>query len=281
MISFKNKYLVLLLAVSVAFAQKKGTDVVLKSKYKPLTTYRQSFVQNHTTTITYKGDPEVLSVLKEQGIENPTVQKMNTEFTTETHTGKSLDGKIIPLVITYTKVPESMAQSGIDSTTKIYGHTEADSNPKIDSIVAPKMTEEFKKSLIGAIDGLFTQTKYPPKPFKKGDMQQVVSPITLPIAGMVMEMDIVTDFTLRDVKNGIATFDLGIVYKAKTVDTEHNLSATGTGKGTLSFDTKTQYPLAQQSDITMDMKFTYKEFDVVMSSLMHYGMNYVVIPDKK
>lgn len=278
--TFRNKYLLLLFIASAAFAQK-GKEVTLKVLYTPQTTYRQAFVQKHTTTITYKANPDVLNVLKEQGIQNPTVQDLYTDYATETHTEKSLDGKVMPLTIRFVKAPVSFGKQGISATTKIYGHTETAGMPKVDSIIAPDLNQAFRQSLLATLDGMFSQMKFPDKPFGLGEVQQMTSPITLPLIGTTLDMDIITDYKFVALKGGIATFDLVITYKAKNPDPALKISAAGTGKGVMKYDTKKHFPLSQQSDIVMKIGFTYKEFDVDMTSDMHYDISATVVPDAR
>ncbi|MFY7731726.1 MAG: hypothetical protein ACOVRN_19550 [Flavobacterium sp.] len=277
---FKNHHLLLLLATGIAFAQSSKT-VTLTLGFKPATTYRQTYIQNHKTTIKYKADEDVLKVLAEQGVQNPTVQEVKSDYTSELSTGKSLDGTTFPLTIKFIKAPDSFGKNGITSATKIYGHGEINTLPKIDSIVAPEMADALKKSVLKTLDGMFNQVKYPERPFKRGDTQQVVSPVTMPLAGTVLEMDLITDYTLVEIKSGIARFDIGISYKAKNNDPKYNITATGTGKGSMDYDIKKSFAVAQKSDILMQMAFTYKEFDMDIASEMHYDIKSAVLSDAK
>lgn len=270
----------LLLVAGMAVAQSNKT-VTLSAGFKPGNTYRQTHNQNHKTTIRYKADADVLKVLTEQGVQNPTVQEVKSDYTSEVNTGKSLDGKTFPLTIKFIKAPDSFGRNGITSATKIYGHGEVNALPKIDSIVAPDMAETMKKSILATLDGMFSQVKYPEKAFKRGDTQQVISPVTMPLAGTVLEMDLITDYTLIEIKNGIARFDIAVTYKAKNNDPKYNITVTGTGKGFMDYDIKKAFSVAQKSDIIMQMGFTYKEFDMDISSEMHYDIKSTVIPLSK
>jgi len=279
---FIKKFSILLLALAAIPALGQNSrQVTLTHGYAPETTYKQTLAQQHSTTIRYKANEDVLNVLKEQGIQNPTVQNISSGYITELKTGKSLDNKTFPLTIKFIKSPDGFEKSGITTETKIYGHGEVNALPKIDSIVAPEMADALKKSVMKTLDGMFNQVKYPERPFKRGDTQQVVSPVKMPLAGTVLEMDLITDYTLVEIKNGIARFDIGISYKAKNNDPKYNITATGTGKGFMDYDMKKSFAVAQKSDILMQMAFTYKEFDMDIASEMHYDIKSAVLSDAK
>ncbi len=271
----------LLAMAGITVYAQTGKQVTLSHGYRPETTYKQTLAQQHSTTIQYKANEDVLNVLKEQGVQNPTIQEVKSDYTSEVSTGKSLDGKTFPLTIKFIKAPDSFGRNGITSATKIYGHGEVNALPKIDSIVAPEMADALKKSVLKTLDGMFNQVKYPERPFKRGDTQQVVSPVTMPLAGTVLEMDLITDYTLVEIKNGIARFDIAISYKAKNNDPKYNITATGRGKGFMDYDIKKSFAVAQKSDILMQMAFTYKEFDMDIASEMHYDIKSAVLSDAK
>jgi hypothetical protein len=279
---FIRKFSIVLLAMAgISVYAQTGKQVKLSHGYKPETTYKQILAQQHSTTIQYKGNEDVLNVLKEQGIQNPTVQNISSGYTTEVKTGKSLDGKAFPLTITFLKVPQGFEKGGLTTATKIYGHGEVGAFPKIDSIASPEMSDKLKTTLLATIDGMLSQTKFPEKAFKKGETQQVISPVTVPIAGTRIDMDLVTDYTLTEIKNNIAKFNIAITYKTKTADPKYRIKGSGTGKGVMDYDIKKQFPVSQKSDIVMQMGFTYKEFDMEINSNMHYDITCQVIPDAK
>lgn len=279
---FIKKFSIVLLTVAgVSVYGQTGKQVTLSHGYKPETTYKQTLAQQHATTIQYKANEDVLKVLKEQGIQNPTVQNISSSYTTEVKTGKSLDSKTFPLTIKFIKAPEGFEKGGLTPATKIYGHGETGTFPKIDSIAAPEMSDKLKTTLLATIDGMLSQTKFPEKPFKKGETQQVISPVTVPIAGTTIDMDLITDYTLAEIKNNIAKFNIAITYKTKTADPKYRITGSGTGKGVMDYDTKKQFPVSQKSDIVMQMAFTYKEFDMEINSNMHYDISSVVVPDTK
>lgn len=279
---FIKKFLIAVLVFTgtASFGQN-SKQVTLSTGYRSQHTYTQTLSQQHATTITYKGNEDVLNVLKEQGVQNPTVQNISSSFSSEVKTGKSLDGKEFPLTIKFIKVPEAYRKVGVTENAKIYGHSEIGALPKIDSIAAPELNDKLKQSLLATIETMLNQTKFPEKPFRKGDTQQVISPVTVPVAGTTIDMDVITDYVLADVKNNIARFNLTITYKAKTSDPKYRITGTGTGKGIMDYDVKKQFPVAQKSDILMQMGFTYKEFDMEIKSDMHYDISGTVVSDAK
>nr|WP_322625479.1 hypothetical protein [uncultured Flavobacterium sp.] len=279
---FIRKFSIVLLAMmGITVYAQTGKQVTLSHGYRPETTYKQTLAQQHSTTIQYKANEDVLNVLKEQGVQNPTVQNINSGYTTEVKTGKSLDGKTFPLTIKFLKVPQGFEKGGLTTSTKIYGHGEIGTFPKIDSIASPEMSDKLKTTLLATIDGLLSQTKFPEKAFKKGETQQVISPVTVPIAGTTIDMDLITDYTLTEIKNNIAKFNIAITYKTKTADPKYRITGLGSGKGVMDYDIKKKFPVSQKSDIIMQMAFTYKEFDMEINSNMHYDISCQIVPDAK
>lgn len=279
---FIKKFSILLLALAAIPALGQNSrQVTLTHGYAPETTYKQTLAQQHSTTIRYKANEDVLNVLKEQGIQNPTVQNISSGYITELKTGKSLDNKTFPLTIKFIKSPDGFEKSGITTETKIYGHGTINALPKIDSIAAPEMNTKLKETMLATIDAMLSQTKFPEKPFARGDTQQIITPVTVPVAGTTIDMDLITDYTLESIKNNVAHFIIAITYKAKTSDPKYRITGSGTGKGFMNYDIKAKFPVSQKSDIVMQMGFTYKEFDMEISSDMHYNISCEIIPDAK
>lgn len=278
--TLKNIIVPVLFMGVATFAQTKK-EVTLKPVYKPETTYRQTALQKHSNTIRYKGDPDVLQVLKEQGVQNPTEQVTNIDFITETKTGKSLDGTQIPLTLTVVKLPEAFSKKGFTQGVKAYGIADADGHARLDSVTAPEVDKKLKANLLDILETAMKPAKFPDKPFKLGQTQQITTTASIPLPGHTVEMDVVSAYTLTEIKKGIALFDIVITYKLKQPDPNFRIIAEGNGKGTMSYDVKNNFPLQQQSTTITHIDFSYKQFDIEMNANLHYENTATVTPDAK
>jgi hypothetical protein len=93
-----------------------------------------------------------------------------------------------------------------------------------------------------------------------GETISVKTPMTLPnVAGMMVNADSETTYTLKEIKNGIAFFDLGFSLSMNASSAVENSTATGSGTGTMTYDIGASYSPAMTMDMTMSLDIPIKD----------------------
>lgn len=237
-------------------------SLTFKFQYKSETKYSQTIEQKSYSEVAYSGSVEFLQKLKDKGIKNPTIVNKESKIETVFKTGKSTNGTNFPLTIEIVKTTSSDGKKDIPDGILIYGNGSIGNMPTLDSIVSDGINEEFKKTLLQTMQSTFSQLNFPERQVKIGESFSVESPLSIPIAGLTVEMTITTNYKLLSIINGVADFDVSQLYTMKTIITKHTIKATGSGKGKLFYDVLNNYYLKYQTDTEMEMNMKFDNFDL-------------------
>lgn len=262
-----RKIILLLLTLTQISCNSQSKDgLTFKVQYKPETKYSQTIEQTSHTDMKYSGSEEFLQKLKDKGVQNPTITDNVSKIESVFKTGKLTDGTNFPLTLEFVKTTSSDGKKEIPDGTLIYGHGSIGNMPTLDSIVSSGLDEEFKKTLLQAMQSTFSQLSFPEKKVKVGESFSRESPLSIPIAGVTIEMAITTNYKLLSIANGIADFDVSQVYTMKSNITKYTIKATGSGNGKLLYDVSNDYYLKYQIDTEMVMNMKLDNFDLDLNS---------------
>lgn len=261
----KNSILLLLFIVThLSIAQSKN-EFQLKVQYNPETSYDQTMDQTSHSEMKYSGDPEIMQKLKDKGIQNPTVNDNHSIVESVYKTGKLSAKKDFPLTIEFLKTTNSDNKIAIPDGTIIYGKGTLGSTPTMDSIVSKGLSEELKKSILQTLQATFAQINIPERKVKLGEVFALDTPLSIPMAGMQLDMTITTTYKLLSLRNNVADFDISQVYTMKSNTAKFPMNATGTGKGKLLYDVTNNFNLKYQMDMEMsaNVKIEKMELDII------------------
>lgn len=264
----KNTILLLLfIATQLSIAQNKN-EFQFKIQYNPETKYDQTIDQTSHLEMKYSGDPEFTQILKNKGIQNPTITENHSVIESVFKTGKLSDKMDFPLTIEFLKTKNSNDKIVIPNGTIIYGKGTVGNMPTLDSIVSNGLSDEFKKTILQTMQATFTQINIPERTVKVGEVFDLDTPLSIPMAGMQLDMTITTTYKLVSLKNNVADFDISQVYTMKSNTTKFPMNATGTGKGKLLYDVIHNFNLKYQIDIEMsaNIKIEKMELDITSKS---------------
>ena len=260
----KNTILLLLLvSTQFSIAQTKD-EFQFKIQYNPGTRYDQTLDQTSYLEMKYAGEPEFIQILKDKGVQNPTIVDNHSVIESVLKTGTITNKTYFPLTIEFLKTTNSDNKTQIPDGTIIYGKGTLGNMPTLDSIVSKGLSEEFKKGILQTMQATFAQINIPERKVKVGDVFDIDTPLSIPIASLQMDMTITTTYKLLSIKNNIADFDVSQVYTMKTNTTKFPMNATGTGKGKLLYDVVNNFNLKYQIDMEMsaNMKIEKIELDI-------------------
>lgn len=260
----KNLSLLLLfIAIQLSVAQTKN-EFQFKIQYNPETKYDQTLDQTSYLEMKYAGEADFMQTLKDKGVQNPTIINNHSIIESVMKTGKLTNKTYFPLTIEFLKTTNSDNKTQIPDGTIIYGKGTLGNMPTLDSIVSEGLNEEFKKGILETMKATFAQINIPERKVKVGDVFDIDTPLSIPVANVQMDMTITTTYKLLSIKNNIADFDVSQVYTMKTNTTKFPMNATGTGKGKLLYDVVNNFNLKYQIDMEMsaNMKIEKIELDI-------------------
>lgn len=267
--------LVLILTKIPCYSQTKN-ELTFNVQYKPKTKYSQTIEQTSHSEMKYSGSEEFLQKIKDKGIQNPTLTDKTSKIESVFKTGKLTDGTNFPLTMEFVKTTSSDGKKDIPDGTIIYGHGSIVSMPTLDSIVSKGLDEKFKKTLLQTMQSTFSQLSFPEKKVKVGESFSRESPLSIPIAGVIIEMTITTNYKLLNITNDIADFEVSQIYTMKSTITKYTINAIGSGKGKLLYDVSNNYFLKYQIDTEMGMNVKLENFDLDINSKSGYIQTIII-----
>lgn len=258
----KKTFLLLFIFGTILNYGQSNQVLDFKAGYSPQTTYNQTTINSSDYEVLYSGSEKFLENIKNNGLSNPT--KIKTVFTIETltKTGKIDKNGNFPLTIEYLKSSDANGKAIIPSGTLLYGNVSASSLPKMDSIVAKDMEESFKNTIFQMVQSTFSQLVMPQKKLKIGESFVQESPLTLPIAGINIEMVITTTYKLKNMNAKSAFFDINQTYTMKMSDTRFETKGSGIGNGNLIYDIPNHF--LSENTLAMDFNLNLKHTDFSM-----------------
>lgn len=261
----KFSLLLFVISIQLSVAQTKN-ELQFKIQYNPGTKYEQTLEQTSHLEMKYAGEADFIQTLKEKGVQNPTIIDNHSIIESVMKTGKMTNKTYFPLTIEFLKTTNSDNKTQIPDGTIIYGKGTLGNMPTLDSIVSNGLSEEFKKGILQTMQATFSQLNIPERKVKVGDVFDVDTPLSIPIAGMQMDMTIITTYKLLSLINNVANFDISQVITMKTNTTKFPINATGTGKGKLLYDVITNFNLNYQIDMEMSANVKIEKIELDIKS---------------
>jgi hypothetical protein len=168
------------------------------------------------------------------------------------------------------KSTSSTGKNQIPDGTLIYGHGTTIKMPVLDSIVSDGLSTEIKTMLLQVLQSTYRQIDIPAQDLNVGETFKSVTPLSIPIAGVTLDMDITTYYKLISINNGIAHFAVTQEYTMKSVITKYQIKATGEGKGTLLYDISNSFYNSYEVKSKMDMTLEAEGFGIELTSSSTY-----------
>ncbi|WJS96922.1 hypothetical protein NYQ10_10805 [Flavobacterium johnsoniae] len=255
-----KKLFVLLFISATIFNYGQSNQILdFKAGYSPQTVYNQTTINSSDYEVTYSGSETFLETLKKNQVPNPTAIKSIMTIEIVSKTGKTDKEGTFPITIEYLKAVDGNGRTIIPSGTLLYGKTSETTLPKMDSIVAKDMEESMKNVIFQTVQSTFSQLVMPQKKLKIGESFVQESPLTLPIAGINIEMVITTVYKLKSMNSKNAFFDISQTYTMKMSDTRFDTSGSGIGNGDLIYDIPNHF--MAENNLKMDFNLDLKDTD--------------------
>ena len=258
----KNTLLLFLISFPIFSYGQSSKILDFKAGYSPETTYNQITSNASDYEVLYAGSEKFLENLKQNGVVNPTKIKNSFNLETLSKTGKSDKSGNFPITIEYLKSIDVNGKTIIPNGTLLYGKTSLSTMPQMDSIVSKGMEESFKNIIFQTVKSTFSQLVMPQKKLKIGESFVQQSPLTLPIAGINIEMVITTTYNLKSMNSKNAFFDITQTYTMKMSDSRFETNGAGLGKGDLIYDIPNHF--ITENTLVMDFNLDLKSTDFTL-----------------
>jgi hypothetical protein len=249
----KKLLLLAFIAAHGLIAAQSDSEASLIMRYKPQTAYQISTNSAVDINMTYVGSEEVLQILKDKGVENPTVKSETTQNEMLISTGKLSKKNDFQVALRFISSNNSALNNFVKSHAVVHGRCTTESFPVFDSISNTKISNEFKEIFLNAIQSILSQVKYPEQSIKVGETASLDTPFILPMGPVTVNMNINTTYKLVGVKNGMANYDIDIVFTLTSTIKEYNILGGGGGSGTMIFDLTNNYYKSYTTNIDMDL----------------------------
>lgn len=258
----KNTLLLFLISFPIFSYGQSSKILDFKAGYSPETAYNQITSNASDYEVLYAGSEKFLENLKQNGVVNPTKIKNSFNLETLSKTGKSDKSGNFPITIEYLKSIDVNGKTIIPNGTLLYGKTSSSTMPEMDSIVSKGMDENFKNIIFQTVKSTFSQLVMPQKKLKIGESFIQESPLTLPIAGINIEMVITTTYNLKSMNSKNAFFDITQTYTMKMSDSRFETNGAGLGKGDLIYDIPNHF--ITENTLVMDFNLDLKSTDFTL-----------------
>lgn len=117
------------------------------------------------------------------------------------------------------------------------------------------------------MESILNQVQLPERLVKIGESFEQILPMAFPIGPMVLDMEIINNYTLTKIANGLGYFDLiqEMVLKSNFEDAEMRLD--GSGEGHMEYDIKNQFFTKYAVEMEMNMTMELEEFTMELQGV--------------
>lgn len=254
--------LVFIITIQVScMAQQSKNELTFKVQIRPDTKYSETVVRTTEDTISFSGPQQILQNLKARGLSNPTIKDVQSKSESVLKTGKLNNGKTFPITMEIVKTTRSDGKEFIPDGTKIYGQCTLGGMPNFDSIASGGINENIKQQIINLVQKTADQLhSLPEKTLKVGESFSRTIPLTIPVASVIIKMEMKTTYKLLSIRNGIGNFGITITYTITTTGTKYAINASGSGKGKLLYDISEDYYRQYQINNNLEMTLDINNF---------------------
>jgi hypothetical protein len=260
--NIKNLFLVIIILTSLNSCGQQKFE--FESKINPEKTYSLSMHMSSTNKVKYLTDkPE----LKDKSSESNNSTKMTRITTTKGIT----DNGNFPATLEYGKI--ITAVNGNETTNPISGTivkgSYSDNKLKVEEVISADLDKKTKDGIKNALENVKPDIDFPKEPLKIGDSFEHKMPMTIPIEGAnPVKVDIIKIFTLKSVKENIATFDLKEKIQLSTQIEQTNVVAKGDGNGIVEFDINENQIIKNSASFTIELNVKINE-DITVNSIVN------------
>lgn len=236
-------------------------EIYIKFGHLPNLQYTQTEESTIVFNLSFIASEEILQELKKNGVENPAFVEDSSRTQSLVTTGDLIGNQFqIDIELLETNNP------ALPIGTKFFGKS-IDGRVVIDSISSSALNAQEKELILNSMESILNQVQLPERLVKIGESFEQILPMTFPIGPMVLDMEIINNYTLTKIANGLGYFDLkqDMVLKSNFEDVEMRLD--GTGEGHMEYDIKNQFFTKYAVEMEMNMTMELEEFTMELQGV--------------
>lgn len=253
----KKTILLLLLVAITYFAQ--GQEVIFKSRFLPDKEYFTSSSTDSKNTLDVSGPEERILKIKENGFDFPIESITQTQIQTEMKNGEKQADESFLYTMLYKSINTITIQNGNQEEKEnpmtglvIEGKYKSDGQVEVLNIISDKVNDATKNIIKSSLEKVTQSIPFPEEPMKIGDSFNQIIPMTIPVADLAsVNIKISTTYTLDEIKDSIAYFNLNQKIELNIDQEEATIKAEGKGIGKAIYDTKYNYIKDYGADLNM------------------------------
>jgi hypothetical protein len=252
--NMKNKiFLIGILIISTyGFGQ---TTYSFDAKIKPEKKYSQKMVVNSSMQIGYTTDS---IPLKNKKLGNESVTSVSKVLTTK----KKDKNNYFEAIVEFGEISStSNLKKALNpiSNTIVKGNYIGKNLFKVQSVINEKIDDKTKELVKYSLENVKPEIEFPIKPLKIGDSFEHDMPMKIPVdQNNTVNLIIKKTYTLKEVNNNIAVFDLSELIFLDTNFKAENVLAYGNGTGIVEFNIAENQIVKNNSEFTIHMDLTEK-----------------------
>ncbi len=250
----------ILLLTQFSCAKHPQDSLTFKIKYQPDTKYNQTTERTSQTVIKYTGPVKSLSRLKSMGVKNPNTVNRKTLTESALKTGRMI-GEDCPISLEYIKTTSSDDIKDIPDGTILKGLCLQGNKPVFNTVKSEGQDDKYKSAILQSVQNTYSQFTFPEKKLKIGEEFTVESSRSMPMDGSKIDIAIVTHYKLISILNNLANFDISQDYTLNSVLINNSFKGTGSGKGTMVYDSTNTIILNYTLNTDMEINKTLDSFE--------------------
>lgn len=224
--------------------------------------YIQTTTSNNITRVYYSGEKEFIEKMIAKSTENPLIIESSKTFLSSIQSGNKENG-VIPITIEYIETNEDNPDGLIQNGDKFYGDYSSNSSLNIDSTSTNRLTTEKRDLLFEVIEQGFKTLVFDGREMEIGDTLEIQTPMSLPLAGETVYMDIVSIYKLIEIRKNVAEFEIKQKVVLNTDASELDFSAMGRGNGRCTYSINDHFFLNNSTKLELKMNFRIDEINSI------------------
>jgi hypothetical protein len=244
---------------------------VYKFEYKPNRVYIQSTLQKIHSEIKYEGTKEQMKKLEEKEIKNPEISEDIQKIDIQTTIGKLKKDSSFILSIEFLKTADKNENELVPAGSKMFGYCILKKSPIIDSVFVNGVIKLEKKSMKQIFETTVLHIPFPEKKITVGDVFYSTIPLNFPLEeNKTAYITIGTAYKLKEIKNGIAIFEINQLYKMNLGKAKYPYKINGRGSGILFYNLKENFYHKYELNSELIYKIEYDNFTVEATTTTNY-----------
>ncbi|RIW17492.1 hypothetical protein D0X99_07150 [Algoriphagus lacus] len=266
-----KKFFSLLLLVAIT-SGTKGQEVSFRSRFLPEKEYLTTSSTDSKNIMNISGPEERILKIKENGFEFPIESITQTQIQTEMKNGEKQEDESFLYTILYKSINTTTIQNGNKEEREnpmtgliVEGKYNRDGQVEVLNIISDKVNDATKNIIKSSLETVTQNIPFPEDPMKIGDSFNQVIPMTIPVADLAsVNIIISTTYTLDEVKDTIAYFNLNQKIELNMDQETAAIKAEGKGIGKAIYDTK--YNFLKDYGTDLKMKISVGVEDLIITN---------------